>query len=158
MFFTTKLRFSLNSEELFPSWFLDASTWRLVPKVCGHHFGRVCILLLEQKPEFTLLDFVYTFSTSSCTSVLLLFPVCFSLRKQRRLKLSLSASEKKMTAKKRSFSHLKYTHTNCKQPIKHTCQKNGRREKLPGLLQTLFFLFWIKGEFQCTFISLSKKQ
>jgi len=89
----------------FPSWFLNASRWRLVPKVCGCHLAMVSIVLLEQNSELSILDFVHTFSTSSSTSILPLLPVCFSLRRQRILKLSQRASKKNMTAKNLSTSN-----------------------------------------------------
>lgn len=87
----------------------------------------------------------HLFSTSSPTSVLPLLPVFFSLRRQRRLKWSQSFQEKDDAKEVLLRPPQIQTHTNGKQPIKHTCQRTGTREELPTSFQILFFSVLVKG-------------
>lgn len=100
--------FSLKSED---SWFLDASRWRLAPKVHGHHLAGVSILLLEQKPELSLLCFVHTFSPLLHLLQFFPFSQSFSPSEDREDLNDHRASKKKMMPKKCSFAQLKYRHT-----------------------------------------------
>lgn len=139
-----------------PSWLLNASRQRLLPEVCGHCLAGVSILLLEQKPELSLLDFVRTFSTSTPTSVLPFLPVCFSPRRQRSLKWSQRASKKKLMARNCFFTHLKYTQT-ANSPSNTPARETAEEKNYQLCSKPSFSQCWIKGEFQCTFISCSKK-
>lgn len=144
MFFTTKWRFSLNSEEYLPSWFLDASRWRLVPKVHRHHLAGVSILLLEQKPELSLLYFVHTFSP--LLHLLQFFPFSQSVSpSEDREDLNYHRASKKKMMPKCSFAHLKYRHTRMANSPSTTPAREMAGAKLRTSLQTLFFSVLVKG-------------
>lgn len=99
----------------------------------------------------------HLFSTSSPTSVLPLLPVFFSLRRQRRLKWSQSFQEKDDAKEVLLCPPQIQTHRMANSPSNTPARELAGEKSYPLHSKPSSSQFWLKGEFQCTFISLSKK-